>query len=150
MCSPPLRSMEERAALWSALISGDSDLVASDHSPCPPILKEPDSDFFAAWGGIASLQISLSAVWTGARARGVPIEKVAKWMSASTARLAGFENRKGALVQGYDADIVIVDDDAKFTVDPVALEHRHAVTPYAGLELFGRVMNTFVGGRAVI
>ncbi|MFN2602929.1 MAG: allantoinase AllB [Gemmatimonadaceae bacterium] len=148
-CAPPIRSAAEREALWSALIAGDIDLVASDHSPCPPILKEPDSDFFAAWGGIASLQISLSAVWTGARARGVPIEKVAKWMSASTARLAGFENRKGALVQGYDADIVIFDDDARFTVDPVALEHRHAVTPYAGRELFGRVINTLVGGRAV-
>jgi allantoinase len=148
-CAPPIRSAEEREALWSALIAGDINLVASDHSPCPPILKEPNSDFFAAWGGIASLQISLAAVWTGARARGVPIETVAKWMSASTACLAGFENRKGELVQGYDADIVIFDSDAKFTVDPVVLEHRHAVTPYAGRELFGRVMSTFVGGRAV-
>ncbi len=148
-CAPPIRSAQEREALWSALIAGDIDLVASDHSPCPPILKEPDSDFFAAWGGIASLQISLPAVWTGARARGVPIEKVAKWMSAATARLAGFENRKGALVQGYDADIVIFDSDSMFRVDPTMLEHRHAVTPYAGLELYGRVISTFVGGRAV-
>jgi allantoinase len=70
-------------------------------------------------------------------------------MSASTARLSGLESRKGALVQGHDADIVIFDDDAKFTVDPIALQHRHAVTPYAGLELFGRVVTTFVGGRAV-
>ena len=148
-CAPPIRSVEEREALWSALIAGDIDLVASDHSPCPPILKEPDSDFFAAWGGIASLQISLSAVWTGARARGASIEQVAKWMSSATARLAGLETRKGALVQGYDADIVIFDSDAKFNVDPGALEHRHAVTPYAGLELYGRVIKTFVDGRVV-
>ncbi len=148
-CAPPIRSAEEREALWSGLIAGEIDLVASDHSPCPPILKEPDSDFFAAWGGIASLQISLPAVWTGARARGAPIEKVAKWMSAATARLAGFENRKGALVQGYDADITIWNPDERLVVDGAQLEHRHAVTPYAGRELYGSIVQTIVSGRSV-
>ena len=67
-CAPPIRDKAERNALWEALIAGDIDLVASDHSPCPPRMKETDGDFFSAWGGIASLQLSLSAVWTGARA----------------------------------------------------------------------------------
>ena len=148
-CAPPIRTIEEREALWSALIAGDIDLVASDHSPCPPILKEPDSDFFGAWGGIASLQISLAAVWTGARSRGASIEQVASWMSRATARLAGLETRKGALVQGYDADITIWNPDASFTVDPAALEHRHAVTPYAWRTLFGQVVTTLIAGRTV-
>src|SRR6266540_4052414 len=80
-CARPIREAAEREALWDALIAGDIDLVASDHSPCPPILKEPDSDFFAAWGGIASLQISMPAVWTGARLRGVGPERIGEWMS---------------------------------------------------------------------
>jgi len=146
-CAPPIRSVEEREALWAALIASDIDLVASDHSPCPPILKEPDSDFFAAWGGIASLQISLSAVWTGARARGVAPETIAEWMTVGTARLAGLSDRKGKIAEGFDADITIWNPDASFVVNGAELEHRHAVTPYAGRELFGQVVSTYVAGK---
>lgn len=148
-CAPPIRESSEREALWNALIAGGIDFVASDHSPCPPIMKEPNGDFFAAWGGIASLQISMSAVWTGARKRGVPIEKIVEWMSVRPARFAGLSETKAAIAQGFDADITIWDPDSKFTVDPVKLEHRHAVTPYAWRELFGVVKSTYVGGRMV-
>jgi allantoinase len=148
-CAPPIRSSAERDALWDALIAGDIDLVASDHSPCPPGMKDTDGDFFAAWGGIASLQLSLSAVWTGARARGIAPERIAEWMSAGPARLAGLSDRKGKLVAGYDADVVIWNPDASFTVDTAKLLHRHKLTPYAGRELFGEVLATYVGGRRV-
>ena len=149
-CAPPIRGRLEREGLWRALIDGDIDLVASDHSPCPPILKEPGGDFFSAWGGIASLQLSLAAVWTGARARGVSPERVAEWMSAGPARLARLDGRKGMLASGYDADIVVWDPEKSFIVDGALLEHRHAVTPYQGLELFGLVTGTFVAGNRVI
>lgn len=148
-CAPPIRDEAERDALWDALIAGDIDLVASDHSPCPPEMKETEGDFFSAWGGIASLQLSLSAVWTGARARGVKPERIAQWMSAAPARLAGLQSRKGALAAGYDADIVVWDPQARFVVDPKQLLHRHKVTPYAGRELFGKVTETYVGGKRI-
>jgi allantoinase len=148
-CAPPIRDEAERDALWDALIGGDIDLVASDHSPCPPEMKETDGDFFAAWGGIASLQLSLSAVWTGARARGVKPEQIARWMSTAPARLAGLQSRKGALAVGYDADIVVWDPHARFVVDPKELLHRHKVTPYAGRALFGKVTATYVGGKRI-
>jgi len=76
-CAPPIRDSTERAALWKALIDGEIDLVASDHSPCPPEMKQTAGDFFSAWGGIASIQLSLSAVWTGARARGADPARLA-------------------------------------------------------------------------
>jgi len=148
-CAPPIRGRLERDGLWDALIRGEIDLVASDHSSCPPALKNSDGDFFAAWGGIASLQLSLSAVWTGARARGMAPERLAGWMSSSPARLAGLAGRKGRLAAGYDADIVVWDPDASFSVDASRLEHRHAVTPYAGRELFGVVRATYVSGKKV-
>lgn len=148
-CAPPIRDEVERDALWEALIAGDVDLVASDHSPCPPEMKETEGDFFSAWGGIASLQLSLSAVWTGARARGLKPERIAKWMGAAPARLAGLQGRKGALAAGYDADIILWDPEARFIVDPAKLLHRHKVTPYAGRELFGKVSATYVGGRRI-
>jgi allantoinase len=148
-CAPPIRDRAERDALWAALIAGDIDLVASDHSPCPPKMKETEGDFFAAWGGIASLKLSLSAVWTGARARRLKPEQIAQWMSAAPARLAGLQSRKGALAPGYDADIILWDPEARFVVDPTELLHRHKVTPYAHRELFGKVLATYVGGRRI-
>ncbi len=146
-CAPPIRGRDERDALWRALIAGEIDLVASDHSPCPPGLKESKGDFFDAWGGIASLQLTLSAVWTGARTRSVWPEQLAEWMSAAPARLTGLADRKGALVAGYDADLVIWDPEASFRVKPEELQHRHPVTPYAGRELYGTVKATYVSGR---
>ena len=146
-CAPPIRGGATRDALWRGLIERQIDLVASDHSPCPPPMKATGGDFFAAWGGIASLQLSLSAAWTGARARGVAPERLAEWMSAAPARLIRAEGRKGALAAGFDADIVAWNPEASFVVDPAGLLHRHPVTPYAGRELFGVVRATWAGGR---
>jgi allantoinase len=145
-CAPPIRDSQEREGLWRALIAGDIDSVASDHSPCPPNMKDTAGDFFSAWGGVASLQLELSAVWTGARERGIPLSTVSRWMSANPAKLAGLSGRKGSLAPGKDADIVIFDPEAQFMVDPSALEHRHHITPYAGRTLFGRVVGTLVSG----
>lgn len=148
-CAPPIREGAEREALWEALIAGEIDLVASDHSPCLPGLKDTQGDFYSAWGGIASLQLSLPAVWTGARQRGVAPERLAEWMSVAPARLAGLQSRKGAIAPGFDADIAIWDPDASFVVTASALLHRHKVTPYIDHELYGVVAATYVGGRRV-
>ncbi|MEO5509031.1 MAG: allantoinase AllB, partial [Longimicrobiales bacterium] len=89
-CAPPIRGSSNREALWRGLGVGDLDLVASDHSPAPPELKQSaEGGFHDAWGGIASLQLSLPVVWTGAKARGHTLHAVAEWMSAAPARLAG-------------------------------------------------------------
>jgi allantoinase len=148
-CAPPIRGAAEREALWHALIAGEIDVVGSDHSPCPPQMKATHGDFFSAWGGISSLQLSLAAVWTGARARGVKPERIAEWMGVGPAKLAGLGDRRGAIAVGYDADIVTWDPDASFVVDPKKLLHRHKLTPYIGRELFGVVLETYIGGRRV-
>ena len=148
-CAPPIRSASERDALWDALIRGDIDLVASDHSPCPPSMKESAGDFFGAWGGIASLQVALPAVWTGARARGIDAERIAEWMCTATAKLAGLSGRKGAIGEGRDADLTIWNPDESFIVSAERLQHRHPVTAYAGRRLFGVVGRTIVGGNLV-
>ncbi|MDH5234672.1 MAG: allantoinase AllB [Gemmatimonadota bacterium] len=148
-CAPPIRRASEREALWYVLIAGEIDLVASDHSPCPPAMKRADGDFIQAWGGIASLELSLPAVWTGARARGVPPERLAQWMCEAPARLVGLGQRRGVIAPGYDADLVVWDPEASFTVHPARLHQRHKVTPYIGRELFGVVRATYVSGRLV-
>lgn len=149
-CAPPIRDPETRSALWDGLSSGALDFVASDHSPAPGEMKALDTgDFLAAWGGIASLQLLLPSVWTGARDRGVPIEKMAGWLTSAPARLAGLTRRKGVLEPGADADFVAWDPDASFVVDAAALFHRHPITPYAGRRLFGVVRQTWLRGDLV-
>lgn len=149
-CAPPIRSAADRESLWRALQSGDLSLVASDHSPAPEALKCVESgDFARAWGGIASLQLALPIVWTAAAARGYAVSDVARWMCERPAALAGLAGRKGAIVPGADADLVAWDPGATFVVDPFALHHRHPVTPYAGIDLRGRVERTWVRGACV-
>ncbi|MEP6729852.1 MAG: allantoinase AllB [bacterium] len=149
-CAPPIRDRGTRDALWNALISGDISLIASDHSPCPPTMKDLEhGDFFQAWGGIASLQLGLPAVWHDAKARGLSIPQIARWMSVAPAKLAGLEHSKGRLAAGFDADIVVWNPDAPVIVDDIALQHRHPLTPYRGRTLTGAVRTTYVGGVAV-
>jgi len=147
-CAPPIRERENRERLWRALQGGSLEMVVSDHSPCPPALKA-GGDFMAAWGGVASVQLSLPAVWTQARERGVPLSRVLRWMGERPARLAGLAHRKGRLAPGYDADLVVFDPDAAFKVEPEHIRHRHPLTPYLGRTLVGSVRATFVRGRQV-
>jgi allantoinase len=148
-CAPPIRSRANREQLWRALEDGDIDLIATDHSPCPPEMKaRGDGSFLDAWGGIASLQLALRVVWTDAHRRGLSMPRVARWMSEQPAKMAGLE-KKGAIREGNDADLVIFDSDGKFQVDGARLEHRHPLTPYAGETLSGVVEMTFVRGEKV-
>jgi allantoinase len=149
-CAPPIREAENREKLWSGLASGVIDFIVTDHSPCPPALKLPEAgDFLRSWGGIASLELSLSAVWTGARLRGYSVSQLSEWMCAGPARFAGLEKRKGAIAVGADADLVIWDPDAHFSVDASRLHQRHKITPYHGRELAGVVVTTFLRGQKV-
>ena len=149
-CAPPIRERAHRERLWDGLASGRIDLIATDHSPAPAVLKHVgDGDFLRAWGGIASLQLGLSAVWTGASARLLPFDRIAAWMAAAPARLAGLARSKGAIETGLDADLVLWDPEAETAVDPSSLQHRHPITPYAGMRLRGRVRTTLVRGDVV-
>ena len=149
-CAPPIRERRHRDKLWEALLQGRIDLVASDHSPAPPAMKGvADGDFMRAWGGIASLQLGLAAVWTAGKVHGITLDAIARLMASAPAALAGLRRTKGAIATGYDADFAIWDTDAETTVDPRQLHHRHALTPYADMRLTGRVHATFLRGELI-
>jgi allantoinase len=149
-CAPPIRSAWDRDGLWRALERGVFRVVASDHSPAPRTMKHVDSgDFTSAWGGIASLELSLKAVWSGAARRGFTLTDVVRWMSEGPARLAGLDDRKGAIQPGHDADFVLFDPDAEMTVNSAVLQQRHKLTPYDGCVLRGAVRATYLRGVKV-
>ncbi|WP_329570132.1 allantoinase AllB [Kitasatospora sp. NBC_01266] len=153
-CCPPIRDESNRDQLWAALARGEFIGIVSDHSPSTPDLKElqeygGSGDFAKAWGGIASLQLGLAAIWTEARRRGHSLGDVVRWMAAGPARLVGLDGTKGAIAVGCDADLVAFDPDAAFQVDPAGLHHRNPVTPYAGKTLTGAVRTTWLRGRVV-
>ncbi|MFE2406881.1 allantoinase AllB [Kitasatospora sp. NPDC057904] len=153
-CCPPIRDESNRDALWAALAAGEFIAVVSDHSPSTPDLKllpahGGSGDFAAAWGGIASLQLGLPAVWTEARRRGHTLGDVVRWMASGPAELAGLSATKGAIEVGRDADLVAFDPDGEFAVHANELHHRNPVTPYAGLTLAGAVRTTWLRGRVV-
>jgi allantoinase len=142
-CAPPIRGRENREALWTALQAGEIDLVATDHSPCPPSMKA--GGFASAWGGVASLQLGLAIVWKHAAERGIGPERLVRWMAAAPARLAGLGRRKGAIAPGFDADLAIWNPDAA----PGELHHRHKLTPYRIEDYPGAVEATFLRGARI-
>jgi allantoinase len=150
-CAPPIRERDNRRRLRAALCARQIDFVASDHSPAPPALKHLDTgNLLRAWGGIASLQLTLPIVWTMARHwPGVGPADLVRWLSARPARFVGLGDCKGALAAGYDADLIVFDPDAEFNVSPQMLHHRHKATPYEGCKLRGRVDKTVLRGSVV-
>jgi len=148
-CCPPIRDEANREALWRGLADATIDCVVSDHSPCLPSLKRfATGDFGPAWRGIASLQLGLQVVWTGAAARGHSLSDVVGWMATGPADLVGLDH-KGRLAVGADADLVAFDPRGDRVVDPAGLHHRHPVTPYAGSSLRGEVRRTWLRGAEV-
>ncbi|ROQ40109.1 allantoinase [Frondihabitans sp. PhB188] len=155
-CCPPIRDAANQDALWEALVDGTIDLVASDHSPSTAALKfAGNGDFDLAWGGISGLELSFRAVWTGAAARGIPLESVVRWMSTATSDLVGLSDR-GRIAVGTQADLVAFDPDAAFTVDAARLAHKNPVSAFDGSELRGSVETVWqrgvvdAGGRLVV
>ncbi|MFD2875788.1 allantoinase AllB [Paenibacillus rhizoplanae] len=150
-CAPPLRSSSERDRLWAALAAGRVDLVASDHSPCPPELKlAPGLSFMEAWGGISGAQSSLELMFhEGVHVRGLPVTQISALISGLPARRFGLEGRKGSITPGLDADLVLLDPDAAYTLRAEDLLYRHRHSPYVGMTLSCKVTATICRGNVV-
>jgi allantoinase len=145
-CCPPIRDSDNRDRLWNGLAAGVIDFVVTDHSPCIADLKRRDvGDFALAWGGIASLQLGLPAVWTAARERGHDLADVVRWMATAPADRVGLTDR-GRIEMGASADVCVFAPDESFVVDPARLLHRNPVSAYAGRTLTGTVRQTWLHG----
>ena len=146
-CAPPIRSHDNRELLREAALDGTLDLIASDHSPCPPEMKGLEAgDFAKAWGGIASLSLGASIL---ASIVPEPLPHLARLMAENPAKLAGLAARKGRIAEGFDADLTVFAPEETFTVTPNDLHFRHHISPYLGECLTGRVKQTILRGTRI-
>jgi allantoinase len=146
-CAPPIRTEQDGAALWDALLRGHVDIVASDHSPTEPSMKR--GDFVSAWGGIAGVQSTLAVLLDrGYRERALPLERIAALLAATPARRFRIP-RKGLLMEGRDADLTLIDPAESFTLDANALHQRHKSSPYVGRSFRGTVKRTIRRGETI-
>ncbi|MBU4464976.1 MAG: allantoinase AllB [Actinobacteria bacterium] len=148
-CCPPIREAANGDLLWEGIVDGTIDAIVSDHSPSTVDLKRSgDGDFGLAWGGISGLQLGLSAVWTEARTRGIPLETLLPLFTTGPAGVAGLSN-VGVIEVGAPAHLTAFGLDDPLRVDARDLLHRNPITAYDGKLLTGRVRRTWLHGDSV-
>ena len=150
-CAPPLRSRDEVDALWDCVLNGLVDTIASDHSPCPWADKEPGMEnIWKAWGGISGVQTFLPVLLTeGVHKRGLALPDLVRMTAGNPARIFGLYPRKGSLLPGADADLVVVDLEAEWELTADELFYKHKHSAYVGSRFKGKVERTLVRGKTV-
>ncbi len=150
--NPPLRTPDDVAALRAALRDGVVDAIATDHAP--HAIEDKLCEYDAAAFGITGLETAFALSMTLAHAGDVPLSRLIEALTIGPVRalrldeLAGLPGL-GTLAEGAPADIVVLDPDAEWVVDPAAFASKGKNTPLAGRTLRGRVIATVYGGRVV-
>jgi len=152
--SPPLRTPDDRDALWAGLADGSLDLVATDHVPDRLAVEKVEAargmPFNEISNGAPGIETLLTLLYSEGVARSrLTLERLVDLLATTPARRFGLQ-AKGALEVGRDADIVLFDPTVHRTIRAADLHHTSDYTPYEGLEVKGAIRSTFVRGRAVI
>lgn len=149
--NPPLRTKEDRAALWSALLRGSIDMVASDHAPCPIEEKEAGSgDIREAWSGVDGTQMILRVLLSEGINKGrLSLSRLLRVGSRNPARIFGLYPKKGVLRIGADADFVIMDQTREEKITADMMLSKCGWTLYEGMTMKGVPVMTFSRGVQV-
>ncbi|BBI35333.1 dihydroorotase [Cohnella abietis] len=148
--NPPLRSPEDVEGLWDLARSGAIDFVTSDHAPWLLDRKSNDADIFANASGAPGVEQLLLVLYSEGVAKGrLSISDLVRLLCENPAATFGLGHRKGKLAVGYDADFVVLDPAASGVLDERKLHSSAGWSPYEGMGLRGRVMQTYVRGKLV-
>lgn len=146
--NPPIRSAQEKAALWEKVIADEVDFVSSDHVAWP-LSRKSDPDMFNNGSGVPGLETLFHALYTGmVTERGMAPNRVAALLSERPARHFGLYPRKGALIPGADADLAIV-EPGPWTFDEAQMASAIKWSPYDGLTFGARIIATYLRGQVV-
>jgi len=146
--NPPIRTEDDRQALWEAVLDGRIDTVVSDHACC--FEEHKGEDLWKAlpgFGGTALLYPYL--VSEGHHRRGLPLTRLAELASANSARAFALYPRKGTIAPGSDADLAVIDPEVEVTVAPEVLQSAQDFTPFAGMKVRGWPTQTILRGQVV-
>lgn len=147
--NPPLRTAQDREALWNGVLSGAVDTIATDHVHRAVGAKA--GGIWAASPGCPGLETLLPVLLSeGHHARRLPLSRIAALLSTNPARLMGLAHVKGAIAPGLDADFAIVDPEATWTPTREGVVSSAGYSIYEGAVLRGRVVHTLVRGQAVL
>jgi len=147
---PPLRDPEEPDRLWALVEAGAVDLIATDHCDYTLAQKTAQDDFTQTPGGLPGLETLLSLMYTYGVAEGrLTLPQLVALLSANPARVWGMWPRKGVLLPGSDADLVIYDPEPESAISAARLHHLAGYTPYEGMRVRGRVRATISRGQAI-
>lgn len=143
--NPPLREASDREALIDALADGTIDCVATDHAPHAHIEKE--CEFSEALNGMVGLETCLPLLLNLVRKERLRPMRLIDALTAAPAR--AFALDAGTLREGARADVVVIDPEREWTVEPSRFRSKSRNTPFAGWAVRGAVERTFSGGREV-
>ena len=147
--NPPIRTAADQEALWGGLADGTIDTIGTDHIAWDRAAKT--GDIWKAKGSYPGVATTLPIVLSeGYHRRGLPLELIARATSTNAARAFGLYPKKGTLLVGSDADIVICDLDEERVVDAASLGSRADYSPYEGLRLRGWPQLTLSHGRVIV
>jgi len=149
--TPPVRNKEDVAGMWAELANGWVDMVNSDHCPFPKAEKEAGlNDIWQAPFGIPGIETTTRILLDGVTRRKIDIKQVAAVRSENPARIYGLSHRKGFLLPGYDADMVVVDLEREGVLRNEDVVSKCGWTPLAGRKVRGDVLTTLVRGQVVL
>jgi dihydropyrimidinase len=147
---PPLRGPEEPERLWALVEARAVDLIATDHCDYTQDQKIAQDDFTQTPGGLPGLETLLPLMFTfGVDEGRLTLPQLVALLSANPARVWGLWPRKGALLPGSDADLVVYDPLPESAVAAESLHQLAGYTPYEGMRVQGRVKATISRGRVV-
>jgi dihydropyrimidinase len=147
---PPLRDPQEPDRLWALVEGGAVDLVVTDHCDYTVAQKIAQDDFTQTPGGLPGMETLLPLMVTYGVGQGrLTLPQLVGLLAANPARIWGLWPRKGALLPGSDADIVVYDPEPQGVVSAEHLHHGAGYTPYEGLPVQGRVKATISRGHII-
>jgi dihydropyrimidinase len=151
VCSPPLRTMAAQQALWQGLQRGDLDVVATDHCPFTAAQKaRGERDFTLIPNGLHGVEERLILLYQGVAAGRISLARWVELTATGPARLFGLYPRKGALVPGADADLVVFDPAPEHTLSAAAHHSATDYSVYEGMAVRGRVDVVMQRGEVLV
>jgi len=147
--NPPVREKTHQDQLWKGVQDGTIDMIATDHAPHSKEEKHND-DIWCADCGFTGVETQMPLMLTQVQGGRLSLNDYVRMTSTAPARAFGLYPRKGALVPGADADIVVIDLDREETVDSGVLQSKGPSTPFDKVQVKGVPIHTMVRGRFVM